>query len=150
MMRDNVAMRTPPPGSENRDPINLNWMKLEQSERKRILLVDDEEEFREILREILSDSYEVLEAEDGEQALDCIQRQKPDLVVLDIRLPGRLDGLEVCRLVKSDPQLTHIPILLLTALDIEPKKYKRVRPDAFFVKPFSPLDLLDKISEILG
>lgn len=81
----------------------------------KILVVDDQSSNLEVLRGILSDTYALAFAKDGEAALAAAQRHHPDLILLDIMMPG-LDGYEVCRRLKADPQLHHIPVIFVTAL----------------------------------
>src|SRR5471032_342474 len=82
---------------------------------QRILIVDDNETNRDILEARLSASgYEVLHAQDGEEALAAAKQHKPDLILLDIMMP-KIDGIEVCKCLKSDPILSFIPIILVTA-----------------------------------
>ena len=97
--------------TENVDEAGLS----EEQERAAVLVVDDEEEIRNVLRLMLTRAgYEVREAEDGETALDRIQDDAPDLILLDVLMPG-MDGFEVCRRVRADSEAAHIPILMLSA-----------------------------------
>ena len=85
----------------------------------KILIVDDEASIRELLHFNLARAgYEVLEAADGQAALQQASDEQPDLILLDIMLPG-MDGFEVCRALKSDAQLSRIPVIMLTARDEE-------------------------------
>src|SRR6185503_4045669 len=82
---------------------------------KRILLVEDQDDNRRIMRDLLSASgYELLEATDGEEGLAAAERERPDLILMDIQLPG-LDGYEVTRRIKGNPELRHIPIIAVTS-----------------------------------
>jgi CheY-like chemotaxis protein len=83
---------------------------------KKILVVDDKEDARGLVKEILKlRGYEVIEAATGENAVNMAQTELPDLILMDIRLPGGIDGLEATRRIKALPQLAHIPILAMTA-----------------------------------
>jgi two-component system alkaline phosphatase synthesis response regulator PhoP len=120
--------------------------------RKRILVVDDEVYIVHILEFSLSmEGYEVLTAFDGEEAIQRIESESPDLVVLDIMMP-KLDGYEVCRRVRDDERFNGLPVILLSAkgrsADVD--KGLRVGADAYMTKPFRPRVLLDKIEELLA
>jgi len=117
----------------------------------RVVVVDDEPDIRSLVHDILTGvGYEVFTAATGEEGLGKIINLNPDLVVLDVVLPG-LSGLEVCRLVKSKPSLSSIRILVLTALarDVDRKLIESAGADGFLRKPFSIGDLLSKTDEVL-
>jgi two-component system, cell cycle response regulator DivK len=119
---------------------------------KRILVVEDQEDNRRIVRDLLTSAdFEVIEAEDGEQALAAVARQRPDLILMDIQLPV-LDGYEVTRRLKADPSLTGIPIIAVTsyALSGDEEKARAAGCDDFVPKPFSPRQLLAKIRAYLA
>ena len=83
---------------------------------KRILVVEDQEDNRQIIRDMLTfTDYEIAEAESGEQALEAVAKQRPDLILMDIQLPG-MDGYEATRRIKADPALQSIPIIAVTSL----------------------------------
>src|SRR4051812_13099971 len=106
---------------------------------KRILVVEDQEDNRQILRDLLANAgFEMIEAEDGEQALIKV-REKPDLILMDIQLP-LLDGYEATRRIKADPELKHIPIIVVTsyALSGDEDKARAAGCDAYVAKPYSP------------
>jgi len=118
---------------------------------KRILLVEDQDDNRRIMRDLLSASgYELIEATDGEAGLALAERERPDLILMDIQLPG-LDGYEVTRRIKANPVLTHIPIIAVTsyALSGDDQKAFAAGCDGYVTKPFSPRVLLAKIREYL-
>jgi len=118
---------------------------------KRILVVEDQEDNRRILRYLLkSADYEVLEALTGEDGVALAERERPDLILMDIQLPG-LDGYEATRRIKSNPALRHIPIIVVTsyALSGDDVKAFEAGCDAYVTKPFSPRALLAKIREYL-
>lgn len=119
---------------------------------KTILLADDEANLRILVRTTLDDSdYHILEAADGTAALDLARRQCPDLLVLDWMMPG-INGLDVARALRQDPSTAHIPIIMLTARGQETDKAQghSLGTYAYLVKPFSPLELLQKVREALG
>jgi len=118
---------------------------------KRILVVEDQEDNRQILRDLLGHSgYELMEAENGEEALAAIAKQRPDLILMDIQLPV-MDGYEVTRRLKNDPSLKSIPIIVVTsyALSGDEGKARAAGCDAYITKPFSPRVLLAKVREFL-
>ena len=118
---------------------------------KRILVVEDQEDNRQIIRDLLSATdYEIMEAESGEQALDAVAKQRPDLILMDIQLPG-IDGYETTRRIKADPALRSIPIIAVTsyALSGEEQKARVAGCDAYVPKPYSPRQLLAKIRQYL-
>lgn len=87
---------------------------MEKKFNKKILVVDDEEDVREMIHRILRfSSYEVIEARDGAEAMELAKSHKPDLITLDVMMPGK-DGLKLCEELKSLPETQHIPIMVLT------------------------------------
>ena len=116
----------------------------------RILLVEDSGANRLILRSRLNkEYYDVVEAEDGETALEIVGEEKPDLILLDVVMPG-IDGFEVCRQLKSDPETLHIPVVMLTALDKREDKVKGLDAgaDDFVSKPFDEVALLSRVDSL--
>jgi DNA-binding response OmpR family regulator len=119
---------------------------------KKILIVDDEEKVRKLVQVTLSvGDFEMLHAASGEEALKIARKAKPDIVLLDVMMPGELDGFDVCRLLKNDPDTRGMYIILLTAKGQKSDKEKglAVGSDDYFVKPFSPVELMEKIDQIL-
>jgi two-component system alkaline phosphatase synthesis response regulator PhoP len=118
----------------------------------KILVVDDEVYLLQILDFSLgAEGYDVVTAEDGEQALNKAKAEQPDLIVLDIMMP-KVDGYEACRKLKQDPSMKDVPVILLTAKgrDIDRKLGLEVGADDYITKPFSPNKLLEKIGSFLG
>jgi len=118
---------------------------------KRILLVEDQEDARRIVRDLLAVSdYELVEATTGEEGLALAERERPDLILMDIQLPG-LDGYEVTRRIQANPALNHIPIIAVTsyALSGDEQKAYAAGCNGYVTKPFSPRVLLAKIREYL-
>jgi len=118
---------------------------------KRILVVEDQEDNRRILRDLLtSASYEMIEAVTGEEGVTLAEAQRPDLILMDIQLPG-LDGYEATRQIKANPALRQIPIIAVTsyALSGDEAKARAAGCDGYVTKPFSPRQLLVKIREYL-
>jgi two-component system cell cycle response regulator DivK len=119
---------------------------------KRILVVEDQEDNRQILRDLLSNvGYEMIEAEDGMQALEQAAKHRPDLILMDIQLP-LMDGYEATRRIKANPDLKAIPIIVVTsyALSGDEEKARLAGCDAYVAKPYSPRALLAKIREYLS
>jgi len=118
---------------------------------KRILVVEDQEDNRQILRDLLANAgYEMIEAEDGKQAIELAASHRPDLILMDIQLP-LVDGYEATRRLKADPSLMNIPIIVVTsyALSGDEEKARRAGCDAYVAKPYSPRVLLAKIREYM-
>lgn len=118
---------------------------------KKVLFVDDEVDFVDIVRTRLeANNFEVTVAYDGEEALEKVKEVRPDIIVLDIVIP-KINGFDVCRKLKSDPNYKDIPIIMLTARfqtnDI--KFGEAVGSNAYITKPFEPQVLLNKMRELL-
>jgi two-component system cell cycle response regulator DivK len=118
---------------------------------KRILVVEDQEDNRQILRDLLSSvGYEMIEAGDGEAGVAAATKERPDLILMDIQLP-RMDGYEATRRIKADPDLKAIPLIVVTsyALSGDDVKAREAGCDAYVTKPYSPRQLLATIREFL-
>ena len=116
-----------------------------------ILVADDEESLRLLIRTTLeSPEVNILEASDGLAALEMARREEPDLIVLDWMMPGK-SGLEVARELRADARTARIAILMLTAMGQEKdrKEGLAVGIQGYLVKPFSPLELLEKVQAVL-
>jgi two-component system cell cycle response regulator DivK len=119
---------------------------------KRILVIEDHEENRRLLRDLLTSfGYELTEALTGEDGLTAAAANPPDLILMDIQLPG-IDGYETTRRIKSNPALQHIPVIAVTsyALSGDDVKAFAAGCDAYVTKPFDPAELLEKIKGYLG
>ncbi len=119
-----------------------------ETPRRRVLIVDDEPNIRDVLRQYLEAAgYLVAEAADGHEALSKIAATPPDLIVLDLMLPG-IDGIDVCHAVR---QSSATPILMLTARDDEPHKVEgfRAGADDYVTKPFSPREVVMRVQAIM-
>lgn len=115
-----------------------------------VLVADDEEAIRSMLAITLAeDNHKVLLAKDGEEAITIAQRESPDLIFLDVLMPG-LSGYQVCKMLKQDPKTAHIKIIMLTAMaqESDQKRAHEAGADDYFVKPFSLMALLDKINQL--
>ena len=120
---------------------------------KRILIVEDHADIRTLIHMTLEfENYDIQEAPNADQGLEMVRQWRPDVLLLDVMMPGKLDGLDLCRLVKSDPALGHPQVVLLSARgqsqDIEAGM--NAGADAYLLKPFSPLKLIETIAELDG
>ena len=118
---------------------------------QRILVIEDQADNRQILRDLLTNAdFEVIEAVDGEAGLAAAAAHRPDLVLMDIQVPG-IDGYEVTRRLKADTILQAIPVIAVTsyALAGEADTARAAGCDAYIPKPYSPRELLAKVREYL-
>ena len=119
--------------------------------RRVVLVVDDHEDNRRILRDLLASAgYEVIEATTGDDGVAMAKVRTPDLILMDIQLPG-IDGYEATRRIKADDALRRIPLIVVTsyALSGDDAKALAAGADAYVAKPFSPRAMLAKIREYL-
>ncbi len=122
---------------------------------KLIYIFDDDEEVCEIMRISLeSRGYRVATSTDGETALKMVLEKKPDLMVVDIKMP-KLSGYELISEVKKNPNLSDIPIIVITGITSESRRSNeewknKIGVQDFISKPFAPLDLIDRIEKIVG
>lgn len=117
-----------------------------------ILVVDDAPPNVKLLRLILKDAgYRVLEAGNGPEALDILRREKPDAMVLDVRMPG-MTGYEVCQAVRRDPEFSTLPVIMVTALSLPEERIRGIEAGAtdFISKPFNRKELLARIQASLA
>jgi CheY-like chemotaxis protein len=110
---------------------------------KKILIVD---------ATLRSEEYQIFQAESGEKAIEITRAEKPDLIIMDIMMPGGMDGFEATSIIKSDPETKSCAIVILsgTGQDAEKEKELAADIDDYFTKPFSPLELIRKVEGILG
>ncbi len=119
---------------------------------KKILIVDDEAEIRDLVEKTLHTADRtVLKAENGGKAVKIAGAEKPDLIMMDIMMPGSIDGLEATRILKTDPQTRDCVVVILTGKheDIDRETGLKAGADDYFGKPFSPLELMRKVDDIL-
>ena len=119
--------------------------------RQSVLVVEDEEDIRELVSyNLLKEGYQVAGVASGEDALSAVEAKTPDLILLDIMLPG-LDGLRVCRKLKENPRFQSIPVIMLTAKGEEPDVVAGLNmgADDYVTKPFSPKVLLARMQAVL-
>ena len=121
------------------------------SRKPRVLIVDDDPLIRGVVRAVLEDgAYDLEEADSGEEALRVASRRPPDLVLLDVMMPG-MDGFAVAEQIKGDPDLSSAVVVMLTAKDAPEDRRRGMASgaDMYFTKPFSPLELLTTLEEAL-
>jgi DNA-binding response OmpR family regulator len=118
----------------------------------KVLIADDQANMRQLVRLTLETGrFEIFEADDGDSALEVARREQPDLVFLDWTMPG-LAGVEVCRALRDDPAHDGMRIVMLTARtqNQDREAARAVGADDYITKPFSPLQLLEKVRDVLG
>src|SRR5574340_262538 len=118
---------------------------------KKVLVVDDEPDIVELITyNLKKEGFDVYPAFDGEDTLAKIRKEKFDFVILDLMLPG-IQGMEICRIMRSDPQMKNIPIIMLTAKGEEVDKILGLEmgADDYMTKPFSPRELLARIKTVM-
>jgi CheY-like chemotaxis protein len=119
--------------------------------KKKVLIVDDEPSVRRLSHKILSNKFDIVEAEDGIQAIDVATAQKPDVILMDMMMP-KMDGLTACHVIRNDPVTKSIPVIMVTAIGFELniKLSEQMGAAGYVTKPFSPQDLLDTIAQVLA
>ena len=118
---------------------------------KKILIVDDQKEIRELLEiSLRKKDFQLLQVTNAEEAVERTKKEKPDLVIMDIMMPGKIDGLDATRAIKSDPQTQDIKIIILTVKgqDADKEKGFKAGADEYCTKPFKPKKILDLIEKI--
>jgi CheY-like chemotaxis protein len=118
-----------------------------------VLVVDDQADIRKLVRMTLAISdAEVYEADSGESSVKMASSLRPQVVLMDVMMPGEIDGYEACRRIKDDPSLTGTAVVILTARGQQSDLAAGMAAgaDAYLVKPFSPLQLLDAVNELAG
>jgi DNA-binding response OmpR family regulator len=116
-----------------------------------VLLADDDPGLRRLIGTTLgTEDFDLLHATDGEEALEIAREKHPELVLLDVNMP-KLDGFEVCRNLKNEPATAGIKIVMLTArgADVDRARGREAGADDYFIKPFSPVQLLNKVYALL-
>ena len=124
--------------------------KEEQKTRLRILVADDESIIREAMQELLGKEYTIIEAIDGPSTVEQAMLTMPDLILLDLRMPG-MDGYQVCQILKGNQLTVHIPIIMITALAATPEKVKGIEygADDYITKPFDTEELKARIKMVM-
>jgi DNA-binding response OmpR family regulator len=121
-------------------------------DRKRVLIVDDEPDIlKTVIFRLKKAGYQVIAAEDGKTGLELARKERPDLILLDVRLPV-MDGCEVCQRLKSEDNFRKIPVIFFSASVVD-KLIDRIEEfgaEDYIIKPFEPEELLNKVEEYIG
>ncbi len=120
---------------------------------KTILIVDDQPEVRRLVEVTLrAGNYRVLKSADGKGAVEMAKAEKPDLIVMDLKMPGEIDGLKAVRLIREDADVRGCKIVMLTGIGRREDREACIRAgaDDYIVKPFSPLELIRKVEGMIG
>jgi len=121
----------------------------------KILIVDDDPVIRNLLEQILEpfeeQGVELMTADNGIVALESVKRERPEIIFLDVMMP-RMNGFEVCKIIKNDPEMANCYVIMLTAKGQEVDKHRaeEIGVDSYITKPFNIGDLIAKVSEVLG
>lgn len=120
---------------------------------EKILIVDDSADIRELVKVTLGDDqYQVFEAESGTAAIEMARLRKPDVIIMDIIMPGSCDGIAAAKAIKKEPALKTCHIIFLSGSRIDPNRLKSIKQTSYeyIIKPFSPLHLLERIEQCLA
>lgn len=122
-----------------------------KSTKKKILIIEDERNIADAEGMILGDDYEISVAFDGNEGLSKVRTFEPDLIILDLMLPNR-GGYDLCFTIRQDPHLSHIKILMVTAMNqaVDKTKGVMVGTDAYLTKPFEPQQLVSQVKKLLS
>ncbi|HMK50580.1 MAG TPA: response regulator [Thermodesulfovibrionales bacterium] len=121
----------------------------------KILIVDDDPVIRNLLEQILEPfeehGVELLTADNGVAALEVVRSARPEVIFLDVMMP-RMNGFEVCKIVKNDPDIANCYVVMLTAKgqEVDKQKAKEIGVDCYITKPFNITELVGKVSEVMG
>lgn len=118
----------------------------------RVVLIDDDPDLRKLVKLTLefTAGWEVITAADGAEGIEAVRSAKPDVAVVDFMMPG-IDGYEVCRRLKADPETAHIPVVFLTARkELDRLKVEEVGAEGVVMKPFDPEQLADRVRDLCG
>jgi CheY-like chemotaxis protein len=120
-------------------------------DKKKILIADDEPNIRSLVSRMLGKDYIVIEATNGEEAIDIAKRQEPDLILMDLMMP-KMDGYAACSSIKTDQATKGIPVVMLTSVTHELNKSfaREMGADGYLSKPFSADELLRQVKQVLG
>ena len=120
-------------------------------DKKKILIADDELNIRSLVSRMLGKDYIVIEATNGEEAIDIAKRQEPDLILMDLMMP-QMDGYTACSSIKTDQATKGIPVVMLTGVTHELNKSfaREMGADGYLSKPFSADELLRQVKQVLG
>ncbi len=119
----------------------------------RILVVEDQDSIRRMIEALVqARGYNVIAVESGGKAIELALADPPDLILLDLMLPGQFDGFEVCRRIRAESTTSSIPVVIISALDDDDSRSRAIQAGAtaYYTKPFSPLALLKEIERLRG
>lgn len=119
--------------------------------RMRILVVEDQDSIRRMIEALVqARGYDVTAVASGTKAIDVAMTNPPNLVLLDLNLPGQYDGFEVCRRLRGDPATSRVPVVIISALDDQDSRNRATEAGAtsYYTKPFSPIALLKEIERL--
>jgi len=125
--------------------------RLGYSYKMRILVVEDQDSIRRMIEALVqARGYDVTAVASGTKAIDVAMTTPPNLVLLDLNLPGQYDGFEVCRRLRSEPGTCKVPVVIISALDDQESRNKAAEAGAtaYYTKPFSPIALLKEIERL--
>lgn len=117
----------------------------------RILVVEDQDSIRRMIEALVqARGYEVTAVSSGAKAIDVALTDPPDIVLLDLNLPGQYDGFDVCQRLRSDPATRHVPVVIISAMDDDESRERAsaAGATAYYTKPFSPIALLKEIDRL--
>lgn len=122
----------------------------EQNEFRKIMIVEDDKNINKLISLSVGKGFEITQVYDGDEAVKKVKSIKPDLVVLDLMLPG-LDGLEICQRIKTDPELSHAVVIIISAMDATTNRFKGIKygADYYIKKPFDPDELKSLVAIFL-
>ena len=118
--------------------------------RNKVLVVDDEKQIRDLLQKFLKrEGYEVIVASDGKEAIELAKKERPEVVLLDIKLP-KIDGIEVCRRLKADREIAFLPILMISAFEDKRPEAEGAGAEGFISKPVDLMQVSVQIKTTLN
>lgn len=150
LQQDKDAEQVLPQQKTANDEPNISLLHITSDKNITILIVDDEKNIRELLKDILSPYYSILEAEDGQQALEIIEYNHPDIIISDVMMPN-LDGISLIKALKSNPKTVYIPIISIsakTSIEDSIEAYEH-GVDLYIVKPFHPRHVLSTVENLV-